>query len=357
MTFTRTLATLALAVGFLHASAAAAGGLDIRLEALADKTGGAPGVVRYQIANQTRQDLLVLSWETPLRGVEGDLFEVFLDGKPVRYVGREYKRGLPQAEDYVELKAGQALSVDIDLTAYYEMRAPGTYRVQALGHFHDTFAVRPAAKAVDEALLPIGDKDAVSQVVSLWVDGVAFDTPTEPVGVLNLTKAGSISYVGCSNTQANGASAGHSAAQTMAADSNSYLAAGLRGARYTTWFGTWSSTNYNTLKSNFTKIADALNNKPVQYNCGCTSSAFAYVYPTRPYEIFLCNAFWQANTTGTDSKGGTVIHELSHFDIVANTDDLAYGQTACKKLASNAKRAIKNADSHEYFAENTPRLN
>ncbi len=49
---------------------------------------------------------------------------------------------------------------------------------------------------------------------------------------------------------------------------------------------------------------------------------------------------------------------MSHFNVVAGTDDWAYGQTACKSLATRApKKAIDNADSHEYFAENTPSLN
>ena len=61
--------------------------------------------------------------------------------------------------------------------------------------------------------------------------------------------------------------------------------------------------------------------------------------------------------TGTDSKGGTIIHELSHFNVVAGTDDHAYGQTAAKRLAKRSpKKALDNADNHEYFAENTPAL-
>ena len=346
------------AAGLLLASSAAfaASGLDVRLGAVAGKRAG-DGVIHYSLTNQSSVDVLVLSWETPLRGIEDDLFEVSRNGQAVRYVGREYKRGLPQPEDYIEIKAGQTLSAEIDLSAHYEMRDAATYAVQFVGHFHDRFAVKPAQQGGDEKLLPISDADLRSPIVSLWVDGASVPVSNEPVGVWNIEKAGSTSFVGCSNSQVTGASSGHTAAQGMTNDANTYLAAGLRGARYTTWFGTYSSGNYATIKSNFLKIDDAVDNKAIKYNCGCTSNAYAYVYPTRPYEIFLCSAFWSANTSGTDSKGGTIVHEMSHFDIVANTDDLAYGQTACKKLAGNAKRAIKNADSHEYFAENSPKLN
>jgi peptidyl-Lys metalloendopeptidase len=56
-------------------------------------------------------------------------------------------------------------------------------------------------------------------------------------------------------------------------------------------------------------------------------------------------------------KGGTLVHESSHFTANGGTNDYAYGQSACKQLAiSNPNNAVNNADSHEYFAENTPFL-
>ncbi len=46
---------------------------------------------------------------------------------------------------------------------------------------------------------------------------------------------------------------------------------------------------------------------------------------------------------------------MTHFITTANTDDYAYGQTNCIDLAENyPERAVNNADSHEYAAENPP---
>jgi peptidyl-Lys metalloendopeptidase len=91
------------------------------------------------------------------------------------------------------------------------------------------------------------------------------------------------------------------------------------------------------------------------FDCGCKQNYYAYVYSNQPYRIYLCKAFWTAPMTGTDSKAGTLIHEVSHFDVVAGTDDHVYGQTNAKNLAiSNPNNAVNNADNHEYFAENTP---
>ena len=49
---------------------------------------------------------------------------------------------------------------------------------------------------------------------------------------------------------------------------------------------------------------------------------------------------------------------MSHFNVVAGTDDHVYGQAGAKSLAiSDPAAAVDNADSHEYFAENTPSQN
>jgi peptidyl-Lys metalloendopeptidase len=84
---------------------------------------------------------------------------------------------------------------------------------------------------------------------------------------------------------------------------------------------------------------------------------YASANPNQPYKINLCNVFWTAPLAGTDSQGGTLIHEMSHFNVCAGTNDNAYRQTACQSLATtNPTKALDNADNHEYFAENNPVL-
>ena len=351
-------AGVALALIACGAHAAQPSGLEINLAPSTGKSAHGTGKVLYSITNRTSASLMVLAWETPLRGVDADLFDVRRDGQSVAYVGREFKRpGVPSAEDYIEIAPGQTLSAEVDLAAHYDMAKAGEYAAQAHGHFHDTVAVR-AKRGGGEDVLPISDRDVLSGTAFVWVDGAPLPYLREPTGIFSIAKAGSVSFVGCSSGQQSSIGNGVTAAKSMAANSNSYLASGAAGPRYTTWFGTYSSSNYSTVKSNFAAIGDALNNKPLVFDCStCTQSAYAYVYPTQPYKIYLCSAYWSAPTSGTDSKGGTTIHEISHFNAVAGTDDLAYGQTACKRLARKPRSAIKNADSHEYFAENTPALN
>ena len=83
----------------------------------------------------------------------------------------------------------------------------------------------------------------------------------------------------------------------------------------------------------------------------------AYVFPSIFGTVYLCQVFWNIPALGTDSQAGTIVHESSHFGRNGGTMDYVYGQTNCAALAiSNSSQAIMNAESHEYFAENTPFL-
>ena len=169
-----------------------------------------------------------------------------------------------------------------------------------------------------------------------------------------------VTFAGCSSTQINQSGQAVVDARGYTQNARNYLTAGTVGPRYTTWFGAYTSSRYATAKQHFDAIDNAMDQSSgqVKINCACNGSEYAHVYPTRPYEIFVCRAFWPAPAKGTDSKAGTLIHEMSHFNVVASTNDWVYGQSAAKNLANtNPTNAIDNADNHEYFAENTPSQN
>ncbi|KEP51998.1 deuterolysin metalloprotease (M35) family containing protein [Rhizoctonia solani 123E] len=173
-----------------------------------------------------------------------------------------------------------------------------------------------------------------------------------------------VSYTGCTSNEQSQISTAATSSNTYVADVNSYLAGISSGTtRYTTWFGTFSTSRHNTVVSHYKDIGtDATN---TNYDCtACKSesgidyeSTFAYVNPDSPGKINLCGQFWSAPNTGADSRAGTIVHENSHFTVNGGTEDHVYGQGAAKSLAqSDPDQAINNADNHEYFAENTPAL-
>ena len=314
--------------------------------------------VTVTITNNSSSPQYILKWHTPFGGVEEALFEVTRDGAEVPYLGAHYKRPAPTAKDYYLLKPGASHTARVELSALYDMSVTGDYTVRYRSASYHLFGDNGiSAKGV------VHDVDEIdSAPVAMWIEGrlprgtmvgSPFDLqkrPTDPA------PAG-LSYTNCTSSQQSTIASAISTAKTMTNGSVNYLNAGTAGTRYTKWFGTYNSTRYATVKAHFTAIKDGFDNKPVVVDCSCKQSYYAYVYPTQPYKIYVCNAFWSAPLSGTDSKGGTLIHEMSHFNAVAGTDDWAYGQSAAASLAiSNPSKAVDNADNHEYFGENTPVL-
>ena len=300
--------------------------------------------VTVTLRNDGRHAVKMLRWYTPAEGLEEPLFEVTRDGAKVAFEGPHYKRPAATEQDYLRLAPGESLTRSVDLQGAYDLSRSGNYSIRfSLGgsHAHDG-----QAETV---------RQLASNAVNLWIEGRP-NTTLEALDV-SATVTSNVAFSGrCSTTQQATLLDALNAASAMADNSTSYLN-GTPGAtlRYTTWFGAYSLTNWNTAKTHFVAIKDAFDTKALTLDCSCKKSYYAYVYPNQPYKIYVCSAFWSAPMTGTDSKGGTLIHEMSHFTAVAGTDDHVYGQSGAKNLAlTNPTNALNNADNHEYFAENTP---
>lgn len=327
-------------------------------------------VVRVTITNNSGAPQYIMKARTPFEGVEEALFDIRRDGQPVPYLGAHIKRAAPTQADYFLLKPGASHSVKVELSALYDMSVSGDYQISYKQVSPQLFLALPSAAGRSGAAAAFdADSDnatLVSAPASVWIDGrVARGQKSQVMLDIEAMKraaaepaAASLSFNKCTTTQMTTITQAMSAGSAMASDSDAYMQRGVIGTRYTKWFGTNNATRVATVKSHFAAIKDAFANKPVTVDCGCKQNYYAYVYPTQPYKIYVCKAFWSAPMTGTDSKGGTLVHEMSHFNVVAGTDDHVYGQSGAASLAiSNPDLAVQNADSHEYFGENTPALN
>lgn len=318
------------------------------------------GTVEFKITNNSAETLRVPYWQLPGASGESKLFQVYRNGKAATYLGALVKRPAPTEADLVTFQPYETKIVSVDLAKNYDLGQTGEYSV-TFGSMLDGARTAQGRKLTDAngrmARLQ-------SAPLKLWVDA---DSALRNLkaGASNKGKPGGgggtvsegFTFVGCSSTQISNASAGVVLARSYTENAKGYLAGNNQGPRYTTWMGAYTSSRYNTVSGNFVKIDAAMDKADgtVKINCGCSQNYYAYVYANRPYEIFVCRAFWTAPTGGTDSKAGTLVHEMSHFDVVAGTDDVVYGQTGAKNLAiSDPAKAVTNADSHEYFAENTP---
>jgi peptidyl-Lys metalloendopeptidase len=310
-------------------------------------------VVHVTLTNTSAVPQYVLKWHTPFGDIEESLFSVTRDGAPVPYEGMHVKRAAPTAADYYVIQPGKSHKVTVELSQMYNMSISGDYSIRYSTKSPKLFSnVDPAGKAMDKKQSDTLQSEALTvSIEGTLPRGTVAKAPTPTPG------AAGLSFNRCTASQQADINTAVSTAQGMSNDSVAYLGANKTGPRYTKWFGTYDAGRYSTVKSHFNAIKDAFDTKPITVDCGCKKTYYAYVYPTQPYTIYVCKAFWSAPMAGTDSKGGTLIHEMSHFNVVAGTDDHAYGQTAAASLAiSSPAQAVDNADSHEYFGENTPAL-
>lgn len=340
----------------VQAASAATRGLSATIGMEKSFLGDADGAaVRVTLHNDAGRDLYLLHWQTAVRGVEADIFDVRLNGKPAAYTGRLYKWATPRAEDYVRVPAGRSVSAEVDLSAYYDLSRTGEYSVRY------RVPVQDALSGAGTRIGAAGLSEIESNVLSFGVErserGRLLQSFNQASFGETAAKALAPVFVSCTTSRQSTLNTALNNAQSISLKARDYLnnvpeASRPTDAAYKTWFGTYSSSRYSTVQSHFTSIHSAFATKTVEFYCDCTDSAYAYVFSNQPYKIHLCNAFWNAPASGIDSTAGTLVHEMSHFTVVAGTADNAYGTAACQKLANkNPNKAVNNADSHEYFAE------
>ncbi len=137
---------------------------------------------------------------------------------------------------------------------------------------------------------------------------------------------------------------------------------------YQRWFGTYSQANAERVRASLKSVVTALRGGAVTAQCdaatddGCRAGEYAWVFANQPYLMHLCPSFFTLppltalrpgdRRSNNGTREGTIVHEVSHFLHVADTEDHCYSRTECSRMAQrDARRAIENADSYQYFTE------
>lgn len=337
--------------------------LQITIEA-----GDSSGTIKVNLINTGAEPLSILRWETPFeKTLSSDVFQIERPTKiwplveTAKYVGREVKRTAPESSHFVLLQPGATISTQVVLNEYYDLEHADYYSVKFNGDFHYSNSAVPSDFDSASSKLKAVSELALTEIQSA---GMMIELSPKQSDAFNLSaRILPPIYSSCTVDQQTAIGAASLVAEQLvdtAVADLSGLADDEKASspRYNTWFGSFSDTRFNRVVSQYQNIAQALEQETIRYDCGCDESGvYAYVYRSRPYDIFLCPGFDAANIDGTDSRAGTIIHELSHFTILGGTDDHAYGQRAAQALASSdPDRATGNADNMEYFAENTPAI-
>lgn len=329
--------------------------------------------LKVVLTNTGDEDLLVLTWHTPLDRLVTDCLDVTVNGKKVEYDGPLVKRAAPSAKDYKLIKAGQSVAAEFVVSDAYDTSKPGKYRVKLKTPILDArpkqskFAAALKSADFEPKAQPIMDTTSFivtkgeARHLTLGAAARSKEAAKKSTAkatassTTSATKKKASSQLLMAPVISGGDAAKKAAARKAHTDGYNLCVKALAGlgndAHYVEWFGKYTSVRFKKVQSNYTAVKTRMETVQFTYDLsgtGCESGVFAYTYK-KTSTIWFCDQFWAAPATGTDSKAGTVVHEHTHCD--ASTDDIAYGQVRCRSLAVNQpSKAIENADSHEYYA-------
>ncbi len=136
---------------------------------------------------------------------------------------------------------------------------------------------------------------------------------------------------------------------------------------YRQWFGSWDPVRAKQVRRTIAALKNHIRTSKITYFCAqngeqnCNAGTYANVFPHDPSTIYICpnyfnlpllsdSDFQEVFDSGT--QAGTIIHEMSHYNVVGSTDDNCYNRGVCSDFARRLPgRAVQNADSYQYFAE------
>jgi peptidyl-Lys metalloendopeptidase len=343
---------------------------DLRIETPEVHAQG-PLLAHFTLTNTSGRELAVLKWHTPLEGFRSDMFQVKRDGAPVRYLGALVKRGAPAQEEVLVLPKGGSVSAAVDLFKAYAIFDPGEYTVQFAATL---YVVRDGTSLQSQADSGLVSVEVSSRPVPFrlleprtpspaTVKALSTRPPSEPS--FRLESMSSLAFENCTAEQVDALEEARRQAALLAAYSSISIwltpVSKRPSVPYQTWFGAYDAARYDQVANNFTSIYNALANEETlkihcadksEDNCYPLSNTFAFVYPGSAYDVYVCPLYWKVPPLGMDSQTDTLVHEVSHFYVVANTSDYRYGASSCKDLAlTDPAKAIANADSYAYFSD------
>ena len=90
---------------------------------------GEPILLTFNVKNVSKNDLYILTWDTPLDQLFTNYINVKRERTYIPYDGILVKRGLPQQEDYILLKAGETYENKFDISESFNIKQSGNYTV------------------------------------------------------------------------------------------------------------------------------------------------------------------------------------------------------------------------------------
>jgi len=324
---------------------------------------GSVDALAVTLKNPSTEPLVLLVYDSPFdthsEVFHAPIFDVeHSSGMKAIYSGIIIKRK-PVLSDFVTIRPGQSLTALLNLHKGYNFPAAGVYTVTLATNVLQFQGEMGAS--VDEALSQLVSDELVGSI-SVTVNVASLPISFPPINNQSGLLGNPNPKTNCDANQASQIRTSGSNAITASQRGFNYLSGSCLASKtyYITWFGVCDNTRWTRVRNTLSAVTSGLQaSYPVDCaGSSCTPNTYAYVYPTdTTHTVYVCGYFWRVPTGNCimDSQPGTLIHEMSHFNNVAGTQDVTYGITNCQNLAkSNPAQATVNADNYCFFTDSCP---
>ena len=315
----------------------------------------------FKFTNKDDDTYYLLKRNTPLDGLYSPFVTVSCDGVPIQYEGIIVHYAPLSKNEFVPLRVGESISATVQLTDAFTFSSDGIYTIT----YANPLQVISEEQMDLQSVAAIAHKIQVSEAVTINLENTHLLTRPEPEQSSTNGESETVYIESCSSaTLVNG----NSGQRTNATNAHKKLCAQFGKARdavkndtmYVTWFGTYTTTRSDKVKSVLKTCKDGITGNTVTYDMAgpsCKSDWNAYVNRNDgKKKVFLCpnwhngiRDLYCRKSDGHASKESILAHEWTHK--FANTEDYdTYGAEANMEMARNdPDKAVNHADSYEYY--------
>ncbi|XP_011404512.2 PREDICTED: uncharacterized protein LOC105313074 [Amphimedon queenslandica] len=315
----------------------------------------------FEFTNNGREDLYLLTYNTPLEGPYSPFITLSLNGKSLQYEGIFASRTPPTREGFALIKARQSVSASIQITEVFSIHRDGHYTVRYAQPLQYLSANEMRQQYYFDDVIEVSQSILPSQSVDLYLDKTkSLDKPTKQ----DEQTAGKevITIKACRTTVSVGSDASIVEAHKKLC-SHVHKVKDAVDKKNKTLYQEWFEARpthgpdhgrKNKVKDVFQKVDTGIHTKSVKYvingvYCQPNWGAYTYKGSTTTY---ICPGLSNFPTLCSDdtkyNKEGVLLHEWSHA--FGHTSDHAYGPRESRKLAKNyPDKAVDNADNYMYY--------
>lgn len=347
---------------------------------------GSPLEITVKIKNTEKRDYYILFRSTPFDSIHDDSFHITCNHETVEYDSIYAKRTPVTSKNFVLVKAGKTKKATILLAERYYFRNGGFVNLEykpvifytAYLDYYKEFTHREELKDVRKQFFILDSSEIYptrgikmrmeempewNKIYSENYSSPDMEYPA-PCVVFNQTAHTDEKKKDFKNIVMD---SHYELIHYLIHCINELQAdSGEENIHYQMIFGRFDNKRYKLVHSNFDKILKAVRSiiiykrsddftKDSMTGISMDDDCYGYINKNGT-QIFLCRPFLEAVMTGTNSRVGVLLHELSH--VYSKTGDmrleaaLPNERELCIELAKiNPEQAVRNADSYEFFLE------